>query len=96
MLPQLKDYEDRIHDIWHNQLGNSSATTPYTLCFHNFEIKKVKHTKYLGLIVDDTFKVFGILATSTRTINKTRPNDLNIITGTFSLSLKLNCDYAKY
>ena len=37
-----------------NQLDNSSVTTPYTLCFHNFEIKRVKHTKYLGLIVDDT------------------------------------------
>ena len=24
------------------------------MCFYNFEIKRVKHTKYLGLIVDDT------------------------------------------
>ena len=37
-----------------NQLDKSPVTTPYTLCFYNFEIKRVKHTKYLGLIVDDT------------------------------------------
>ena len=37
-----------------NQLDKSLATTPYTLCFYNFEIKRVKHTKYLGLIMDDT------------------------------------------
>ena len=37
-----------------NQLDKSSVTTPYTLCFRDFEIKRVKHTKYLGLIVDDT------------------------------------------
>ena len=37
-----------------NQLDISPMTTPYTLCFHNFEIKRVKHTKYLELIVDDT------------------------------------------
>ena len=37
-----------------NQLDKCSVTTPYTLCFHNFEIKKVKHMKYFGLIVDDT------------------------------------------
>ena len=36
-----------------NQSDKSPVTTPYTLCFHNFEIKRVKHTKYLGLIVDD-------------------------------------------
>ena len=37
-----------------NQLGKSPVTTPYTSCFYNFEIKRVKHTKYLGLTVDDT------------------------------------------
>ena len=36
-----------------NQLDKSPVTTPYTLCFYSFEIKRVKHTKYLGLIVDD-------------------------------------------
>ena len=36
-----------------NRLGKSPVTT-YTLCFHNFEIKRVKHTKHLGFIVDDT------------------------------------------
>ena len=34
-----------------NQLDKSPVTTPYTLCFHRLEIKRVKHTKYLGLIV---------------------------------------------
>ena len=37
-----------------NQLDKSPVTTPYTLCFYNFEFKRVKHMKYLGLIVDDT------------------------------------------
>ena len=37
-----------------NQLDRSPVTTSYTLCFYNFEIKRVKHTKYLGLIVNDT------------------------------------------
>ena len=36
------------------QLDESPVTTPYTLCFYNFKIKTVKHTKYLGLIVNDT------------------------------------------
>ena len=36
------------------KLDKGPVTTPYTLCFYNFEIKRVKHTKYLGLIVDDT------------------------------------------
>ena len=27
-----------------NQLDKSPVTTPCTLCFHNFEIKKVKNT----------------------------------------------------
>ena len=35
------------------QLDKSPVTTPYNLCFSNFEIKRVKHTKYLGLIVDN-------------------------------------------
>ena len=37
-----------------NPLDNSPVTTPHTLCFHNFEIKTVKHMEYLGLIADDT------------------------------------------
>ena len=36
------------------KLDKGPVTTPYTFCFYNFEIKRVKHTKYLGLIVDDT------------------------------------------
>ena len=37
-----------------NQLEKSPVTTPYTLCFYNFEVTRVKHTNYLGLIVNDT------------------------------------------
>ena len=37
-----------------NQLDKSPVTTPYTSCSYNFEIKRVKHMKYLGLILDDT------------------------------------------
>ena len=37
-----------------NQLDKSSVTALYTSCFQNLQIKRVEHTKYLGLIVDDT------------------------------------------
>ena len=37
-----------------NQLDKSSVTILYTLCFHNFEVKGVKHMECLGFIVDDT------------------------------------------
>ena len=36
-----------------NQLDKSQVATSYTLRFHNYEIKRVKHMKILGLIVDD-------------------------------------------
>ena len=37
-----------------NQFNESPVASPYTLCFQNLEIKRAKHAKYLGLIVDDT------------------------------------------
>ena len=37
-----------------SQLDKGPVTTPCALCFNNFEIKRVKHTKYLELVVDDT------------------------------------------
>ena len=33
-----------------NQLNKNPAITSYTLYYHIFEIKRVKHTKYLGLV----------------------------------------------
>ena len=36
-------------------LDSNPASTPYILSIGNIEVKRVKSTKYLGLIVDDTF-----------------------------------------
>ena len=48
-MKMVSGTNDRI-----NQLDKTPMTTPYTLRFHSFEIKRVKYTKYHGLIVDDT------------------------------------------
>ena len=85
-----------------NQLDKSPVTTPYTLCFYNFEIKRVKHTKYLGLIVEDTLtwdkhieyisKKINLSRSSLITLYKTliEPyfRDCNIVQGQCNETLK--------
>ena len=43
----LKTMKTELMIFGTNNRITQSDKSPYTLCFHNFEIKRVKHTKYL-------------------------------------------------